>query len=143
MSFKMTREEREAFLAELHVGVVGISCPDRGPVVVPVWYEYEPGGEIEFITAKDSRKAELLKVAGRFTLCAQNEEDPYQYVSVEGPIVSMQETTDDSALRRIARRYLGEKGGDDYVEESEGFEEVLVKMAPEKWSAIDYSKEDA
>ena len=142
MSVKMSRDERETFLAELHVGVVGISCPERGPVVLPVWYEYEPGGEIAFITAKDSRKAELLRSAGRFTLCAQNEEDPYQYVSVEGPIVSIEETEDDSAIRRIARRYLGEEKGDAYVEETGGMEEVFVRMKPEKWSSADYNKED-
>jgi PPOX class probable F420-dependent enzyme len=141
MSFKMTREEREAFLADLHVGVVGITSPDRGPVVVPVWYEYEPGGEIGFITAKESRKAELLRSAGRFTLCAQNEEDPYQYVSVEGPVLSIEETKDDSAIRRIARRYLGEEQGDAYVEETAGLEEVYVRMSPERWSTADYSKE--
>ena len=33
MSYKMTREEREAFLADLHVGVIGIEAPGRAPVV--------------------------------------------------------------------------------------------------------------
>lgn len=141
MSVRMSRVEREAFLADLHIGVVGISCPNRGPVLVPVWYEYEPGGEIAFITGKDSKKAEFLKAAGRFTLCVQSEKSPYQYVSAEGPIVSIDETKNDSDLRRIARRYLGEIEGDAYVEEMEGFEEVLVRMMPEKWSSADYSKE--
>lgn len=141
MSFRMSREEREAFLADLHVGVLGVSAPDRGPVLVPVWYEYEPGGDLTFITAKGSRKAEYLRNEGRFTLCVQNEEDPYQYVSVEGPVVSMQETKDDSDLRRIARRYLGEAGGDAYVQESEAFDEIMIRMRPEKWSTADYGKE--
>ncbi len=141
MSLRMSREEREAFLADLHVGVLGVTAPDRGPVLVPVWYEYEPGGEIAFITAKGSRKAALLEAEGRFTLCVQNEVDPYQYVSVEGPIVSMQETVDNRDLRRIARRYLGKDAGDAYAEESEGAEEVLIRMSPERWSTVDYGKE--
>jgi len=141
MSIRMSREEREAFLADLHIGVVGISCPGRGPIVVPVWYVYEPGGKIAFITGKGSKKAELLRAAGRFTLCVQTEESPYQYVSVEGPIISIEEPEDDSDLRRIARRYLGETEGDVYVEESEELEEVLVRMTPEKWSSADYGKE--
>lgn len=141
MSFRMSREERESFLADLHVGVLGVSSPGRGPVVVPVWYEYDPGGEIAFITSKESIKAALIRVEGRFTLCVQNEADPYQYVSVEGPVVSMKETEDDSDLRRIARRYLGEEAGDAYADETGGVDEVLVKMLPEKWSTADYGKE--
>ena len=141
MSFRMSRVEREAFLAALHVGVLAVSAPDRGPVAVPVWYEYDPGGEIAFITGKHSRKAALLRAAGRFTLCVQNEEHPYQYVSVEGPVVSMEDTEDDRNLRRIARRYLGAEAGDAYVDESGEMEEILVRMMPEKWSTADYGKE--
>jgi len=140
MSFAMSREERETFLADLHVGVIRISCQERGPVVVPVWYEYEPGGEIGFGTTKDSRKTELLKAAGRFTLCAQNEESPYQYVSVEGPVVSI-EPEDDIVVLRIRRRYLGKEKGDAYVGENEGMEGIHVRMKPERWSSADYSKE--
>lgn len=141
MSVRMSREEREAFLAELHVGIVGISSPNRGPVLVPVWYSYEPGGEIAFVTDKDSQKTALLRAEGRFTLCVQNEESPYQYVSVEGSIVSIKDTEDDSDLRRMARRYLGKTEGDAYVEEIDKIEEVLVRMLPDKWSTADYGKE--
>ena len=41
----MTKEEREAFLADLHVGVISIAEEGRGPLTVPIWYSYEPGGE--------------------------------------------------------------------------------------------------
>ena len=43
MSLKMTKEEREAFLADLHVGVISIARDGRGPLTVPIWYDYEPG----------------------------------------------------------------------------------------------------
>lgn len=64
MTFTMTQEERETFLAALHVGVLGISAPDRAPVLVPVWYSYEPGGEIVFITNKNAKKAKRLEQEG-------------------------------------------------------------------------------
>ena len=39
MSFAMTRAEREAFLAETRVGILGVVEPRRGPLTVPVWYQ--------------------------------------------------------------------------------------------------------
>ena len=45
----MTQSEREQFLSELHVGVLGIERPDGPPLTVPVWYVYEPGGELWFL----------------------------------------------------------------------------------------------
>jgi len=35
----------ELFLADLHVAVISIPLMDRGPLTVPIWYVYEPGGE--------------------------------------------------------------------------------------------------
>jgi len=61
----MTREEREGFLAGVHVGVVGVDDPGRGPLTVPVWYLYEPGGEIVVVTRPEARKARLLVVGAR------------------------------------------------------------------------------
>lgn len=87
MSLTMTKEEREAFLADVHVGVISVAEDGHGPLTVPVWYSYEPGGEVRIITARRSRKGRLLERAGRFSLCAQTETPPYKYVSVEGPIV--------------------------------------------------------
>jgi len=141
MSYTMTREEREAFLADLHVGVIGITAPGRGPVVVPIWYSYEPGQEIKFVTYKNSQKARLLEAAGRFTLCVQNEAPPYQYVSVEGPILSIEEADHYRDLKPIAVRYLGEKEGEQYVQDTIDDQELLVRMMPERWSTADYGKE--
>jgi nitroimidazol reductase NimA-like FMN-containing flavoprotein (pyridoxamine 5'-phosphate oxidase superfamily) len=52
MSFAMTKEEREAFLADVHVGVISVAEDGHGPLTVPVWYSYEPGGEVRIITAR-------------------------------------------------------------------------------------------
>jgi PPOX class probable F420-dependent enzyme len=140
MTFTMTHTEREAFLAALHVGILGISAPNRAPVLVPVWYSYEPGGDILFITNKDAKKVNLLRQEGRFTLCVQDESPPYKYVSVEGPIISMGDADHERELTPIARRYLGKERGDEYVDETAGDKEILVRMRPAKWSTADYGK---
>lgn len=140
MTFTMTHTEREAFLAALHVGILGISAPNRAPVLVPVWYSYEPGGDILFITNKDAKKVNLLRQEGRFTLCVQDESPPYKYVSVEGPIISMEDADHERELTPIARRYLGKERGDEYVDKTAGDKEILVRMRPAKWSTADYGK---
>src|SRR5512147_2258363 len=86
MSLAMSRADREAFLADTHVGIVGIAEEGRGPLAVPVWYRYVPGGDLVFATADTSRKLRLLRRAGRASLCVQTETAPYVYVSVEGPV---------------------------------------------------------
>jgi PPOX class probable F420-dependent enzyme len=140
MTFTMTHTERETFLAALHVGVLGISSPDRGPVLLPVWYSYEPGGDILFITNKNAKKVKHLEREGRFTLCVQDESPPYSYVSVEGPIISIEDADHERELTPIAHRYLGKERGDAYVNETSGDKELLIRMRPARWSTADYGK---
>lgn len=54
MSLTMTKEEREAFLADVHVAVISVAEHGRGPLVVPMWYSYEPGGQVRIITGRTS-----------------------------------------------------------------------------------------
>ena len=81
----MTKAERDAFLAETHVGVFSVAEPERGPLSIPVWYHYEPGGVVRFTTGGGSKKAKLMRASGRATLLVQTESPPYKYASVEGP----------------------------------------------------------
>jgi nitroimidazol reductase NimA-like FMN-containing flavoprotein (pyridoxamine 5'-phosphate oxidase superfamily) len=145
MSLVMTKQEREAFLADVHVGIISISEEGRGPLTVPIWYAYDPGGDLRIMTARESRKGQLLGRAGRFSLCVQTENAPYKYVSVEGAIISTESADIERDLRPLARRYLGKVGGDRYVEETRNLpthaDNVLIRMHPERWLTTDYSKE--
>jgi len=140
----MTRQERERFLADLHVGIISIPEQGRGPLTVPIWYSYEPGGELRVVTARTSRKAQLLQRAGRFSLCAQTETPPYRYVSVEGPVVAIEPADLERDRRPLAHRYLGALRGDRYIEKTRGepghVENVLVRMLPERWLTVDYAR---
>lgn len=145
MSATMTTEEREAFLTAVHVGVISIARPDRAPLAVPVWYSYTPGGELYVTTGAASRKAQTLREAGRFSLCAQSETPPYRYVTVEGAVTAVEAVDVERDLRPLARRYLGIEGGDRYVDEMGGSaveqSDVVVRMRPQHWLAFDYGKE--
>src|SRR5215813_1963919 len=145
MSLVMTKQEREAFLADVHIGIVSISEEGRGPLTVPVWYAYDSGGYVRIMTGTESRKGRLLARAGRFSLCVQTESPPYKYVSVEGAIVSTEAADIERDLSPLARRYLGKEAGDRYVEETRNLpthtDNVLIRMRPERWLTTDYSKE--
>ena len=39
---QMTQAEREAFLAEPHIGVIALNEPDRGPLAAPIWHLTAP-----------------------------------------------------------------------------------------------------
>ena len=135
----MTETEKQEYLADLHVGVLSLNDNSKWPLTAPIWYDYEPGGELWFITGPNSLKGKLLEVGVRLSLVAQSEEPPYKYVSVEGPVVSIDESTENDLLA-MAVRYLGETGGKRYTENSNGSGGVLVRVKPERWLAVDYGK---
>jgi len=142
MTLTMTVAEREAFLAGPHVGIISVDDPGRGPLSVPVWYAYEPGGLVNVVTGTQSVKAERLRAAGRFSVCVQTEASPYRYVSVEGPITAVDETVTADERRALAQRYLGAEAGDLYIsataEQTVG--SVAFRMTPENWRTSDYGK---
>jgi nitroimidazol reductase NimA-like FMN-containing flavoprotein (pyridoxamine 5'-phosphate oxidase superfamily) len=143
MSLSMSVPERETFLAGVHVGVLSVDDPGRGPLTVPVWYAYRPGGTVDIITSGESLKARRLRVAGRFTLCAQTETVPYRYVSVEGPIAAFETSVSPDERAALAHRYLGPEIGDLYLAatEAEAATDVAFRMAPERWRTTDFAKQ--
>lgn len=133
----MTIDEREAFLAGVHVAVLAVERDGRGPLAVPVWYQYD-GTDVTISTEGSSVKATLLRRAGRATLTVQDEAPPYKYVSVEGPV-----TIDSGGgdVHAIATRYLGAELGAWYAEQNPPNEDwVTVRLRPERWLTVDYAK---
>ncbi|MBI5948206.1 MAG: pyridoxamine 5'-phosphate oxidase [Chloroflexi bacterium] len=143
MSTAMTRSEREAFLADVHVGVLCVDEPGRGPLAAPVWYWYEPGGDVHVVTGAGSRKGLLLRQATRASLVVQTEAPPYKYVTVEGPL-ALGTPEYERDIRKVAHRYLGPVMGDRYLKSTGGGENVagqlLVRITPERWLTVDYGK---
>jgi hypothetical protein len=141
MSLAMTRSEREAFLAALHVGVVSIERAGKPPLTVPIWYDFDPAIGVWLLTSRKSEKGQALAEAGRFALCAQSETPPlYQYVSVEGPVISVRPTRLEEDLRPMARRYFGRELGDLYAESNANGDSAVFTMRPERWRTVDYRK---
>jgi hypothetical protein len=144
MDTKMTVDERQHFLAETRVGIVSISEEGRGPLTVPVWYNYKPGGDIRIWTGAETRKGRLLRKVQRISFCVQDPTPPYyKYVSVEGPF-TIQPVDLEGDIHPMALRYYGLEHGEQYfanVNASAGWkDDILVRLTPERWLTVDYSK---
>lgn len=144
MDIGMSVEDRENFLAGLHVGVLGVDDPRGGssaPLLVPVWYDYRPGGEVIVQTGRDSAKGRLVRDAGRFSLCVQDETAPYRYVSVEGPVVAVEDPVPPAEREALAHRYLDAETAPSYLEANRHqlAEDILLRMRPQRWRTADFS----
>ena len=142
MSLAMSKADREAFLADTHCAIISVDEPGRGPLTIPIWYAYTPGGNVQMVTGGTSKKAKLLRQAGRMSLCVQTETPPYQYLTVEGPVRVDEGADIDVLAGEMAVRYLGEQMGALYLEatKEERGGSVQVTLTPERWLTVDYRK---
>jgi nitroimidazol reductase NimA-like FMN-containing flavoprotein (pyridoxamine 5'-phosphate oxidase superfamily) len=135
----LTREEREQFLAEPHVAALSAYAGDtRGPLTVPIWYQYSPGGEPWILTGPASTKARLIEANGFFSLMVERVEPTTRYVAVDGSVSSIEPGT-DAQLEEMTRRYLSGEAADEYLEfaRKELGENVVITMKPEHWLSAD------
>jgi hypothetical protein len=132
--------DRESFLAEPHVAALSVSAgPGRGPLTVPIWYQYAPGGEAWVLTEAGSRKARLIQTAGRFSLMVDRVMPTTRYVSVEGPVTRVVPGTDE-LLQEITERYLPSDKVPAYIEfaNAELGQQVAIYLRPDRWLTADF-----
>ena len=136
---KMSGDEREQYLADVHVGVIAVERTDRAPLAVPIWYGYRPGGEVLLWTESESLKHKLIRDAGRFSITVQDEQPPYKYVTAEGDVTGIG-PAEDADVRAIAVRYLGQEAGGLFTDQNLTPTSIIIRMRPQRWLSTDYSK---
>jgi nitroimidazol reductase NimA-like FMN-containing flavoprotein (pyridoxamine 5'-phosphate oxidase superfamily) len=148
MARQMSEKERQEFLAEPRIGVLSVARGgDRPPHTTPVWYAYEPGGDVTFFTGtqgRKSRKAELVRKAGVLSLTVQREQFPYGYVTIEGTVVREDRPPPAEQAFAVASRYLPEEAAQGLVQAEIGHptgEFVLFTVRPDRWLTFDFSDE--
>ena len=134
---EMNSDERDNFLSEVRVGVLAIERDDKGPLCAPIWYRYSTDVGFEIAMAYDSAKSLLLRRHGAATVCVQDEQLPYRYVTAEGEAVVELMTGEerDDVLRDIAVRYLGDELGNQYADAFPGHDEAKVTIKPRRWNS--------
>ncbi|WP_231703026.1 pyridoxamine 5'-phosphate oxidase family protein [Tsukamurella asaccharolytica] len=134
----MTDADADAFLRDLHLGVLAVERSANPPLAVPIWYDVDDSGNVIVWTHGGSLKAKLVSRAGRASLTVQRETVPYAYVSVEGHTTVA--PADDATARRIARRYLGESGGDEFLDSNPTEGNVIITIHRDKVRSLTYDE---
>jgi Pyridoxamine 5'-phosphate oxidase len=142
---RLSVRDRELFLAEPHIAALSVSAGEaRGPLTMPIWYQYQPGGEAWVLTEAGSWKARLIQAAGRFTLMVDRTAPTVRYVSVEGPVTRTVPGT-DAHLQEITERYVPPEKVAAYLElaKTDFGHQVAIYLRPQRWLAADLGSDFA
>jgi hypothetical protein len=119
--------------------VLTISRGDaQPPLASPIWYEYEPGGDVVINVGRGSEKARLAAAAGAASLTVQTESLPYRFVTIGGALTVG--PADDATRRRIASRYLPAAMVEGYLTTGDVADMVTLRLTPATWHSNDYSR---
>lgn len=142
MPKRMSRGERERFLAGRHVAVLASLGPDGQPDLTPIWYLYRDG-LLYMRTGIDSVKALNIRRDPRVTVCVQDERPPYRSVTLHGR--ASIEAEEEGLAAAIAHHYLGAVAGAAYLrmarQNVEHSAEVTLVVRPERVLSQDFSPE--
>lgn len=140
MARPLTEPEAQEFLAGRHVAVVTVASDDgRPPHAAPVWYAYEPGGNVTFFTGtqgRRARKTRLIRRAGVLSVTVQHERFPYRYVTVEGTVERIDRPPSPDQMLAITGRYLPPEQAEGFVQAEladPGPGLVLFNVRPDRW----------
>ncbi|WP_086828777.1 pyridoxamine 5'-phosphate oxidase family protein [Allokutzneria sp. NRRL B-24872] len=146
MPRQLTDSERADFLAQPHIAVLSVASNDgRPPLTVPVWYASRADGELTFFTntqGRTSRKTLLLHHAGQLSLCVQQPQFPYKYVTAECTVVRADRSPSFDEVFAITSRYLPEEAARQFAEAEAAHLAgvfVLFTAHPDRWLSADFS----
>ena len=119
-------------LAEPRPAVCAIVLSDGRPHATPVWIDLD-GDEIVFTTWHEGVKAHVLTREPRLSLCVQDDQRPFAFVSIQG----VADVIDDvGAVKvwaaRIGGRYMGADRAEEYGTRNGVPGELLVRLTPER-----------
>ncbi len=135
----LSKAEREEFLAEPHIAALSVNGGnERGPLTVPIWYQYAPGGEPWVLTGAGSRKTRLIEATGYFALMVDRVAPTVRYLAVDGPVSRIEPGTDDM-LVELTRRYLAPGRVDAFLRyaRAELGSQVAIYLQPQHWNSAD------
>jgi PPOX class probable F420-dependent enzyme len=142
MPARLSKRQREKFLAGRHVAVLVTIGRDGAPVSTPIWYLYRDGA-FYFRTAGNAIKTENVRRDPRVSVCVQDERAPYRSLVAAGQAEVV--TSPAWLADEMPRHYLGMVGAMGYRaaarEAIEQGEEVAIVMRPERIVTSDFSAE--
>jgi hypothetical protein len=144
MSPAMPENERQAFLAGMHIGIFSLAQDSQAPLSLPAWYAYNPGEDLRIFLPPHDPRTPLLRSLPRASLCVQDEMPPYRYVSVEGPVLALVPVDREQDYWPLILRYLPEMWAQGYLRytwpEGKDLSDTMLfaLLRPEVWRAVNY-----
>lgn len=135
----LSEKARQELLAGRHVAILSIPNGDEAPFASPIWYGYEPGGDIRILIHNRSLKARRMPMGVRVSFTVHTE-DPTLWTSAEGPVVSIHEVDFDSEFRTLVDRYIDDPAGQiEFMEQYRPIadEFICLTIRPERWRGND------
>lgn len=123
--------ERDSFLTEARTAVLATTCADGRTHAVPVWFRY-CDGVFRIITERGSQKHRNIERTGRATLCVDERDGSFRFVSAEGPVAVCDEVTRDERLA-LYTHYRGRDRAEKVVAKGGHERMVLLLLKPERW----------
>ena len=113
----MSEADVEALLSGAHVAIVATVDPHGRPHQAPIWYLWRDG-EALMLTARSSKKWRNILQNPNASLSVDTKAPPYQAVVLHGEASEAPELEYKPLLRELAIHYLGERGGNEYADNS-------------------------
>jgi PPOX class probable F420-dependent enzyme len=142
MPARLSKEERERFLAGRHVAVLVTIGEDGAPVPGPIWYRYRDGA-FYFRTADDAVRTKNIRRDPRVSICVQDERPPYKAIVAYGRATI--EPAEQGLAEELPRHYLGMIGAIGYKQAAaraiEQGPEVTLVVRPDRITSFDFTPE--
>ena len=127
----MSPDEWLAFLqAPVRPAMLATTRKDGRPHLAPVWYALD-GDVIVLTTGADTIKGRTLRRDGRASLCVQDDQPPFSFVTVSGT-AELSDVLDD--VRHwagvIGGRYMGADREEEFGERNGVPGEWIVRLTP-------------
>ena len=106
--------------------------PDGSPQTTPVWVDFQDG-KVIVNTALGRQKDKNVRRDPRVAITLMDPENPYRYLEVRGKVEEITQEGATQHIDKMAKKYLGK---DKYPFAQPGEQRVLLKVTPEKFSAM-------
>jgi PPOX class probable F420-dependent enzyme len=125
-------EIREFLSASPHTGKLATVGANGQPHVVPIWFVLD-GDDVVLTVSSSSTKARNIRGQRRVSLCVDDEELPYAFVTVFGTATTVQSPPDLlDWTTRIAARYVGPERSVEFGQRNAGFDDLVVRIRIER-----------
>jgi PPOX class probable F420-dependent enzyme len=128
----MSEEEWRAFLSVgTRTAKLATTRRDGRPHVVPIWFVLDDQGGIVFTTGADTVKGKAILRDPRVSLCVDDQQPPYDFVTVEGTAETSRDLEEMLEwATRIGGRYMGEDRAEQFGRRNTVPTELLVRVRP-------------